>query len=43
MKRLIILVIALIAVACYDPKPAKKIDPKKVVTAAKQGPVKFNF
>jgi hypothetical protein len=42
MKRLIILAIALVAAANYDPKPAKKDTPKKVVTT-KQGPTKFTF
>jgi hypothetical protein len=39
MKRAIILAIVLIAAACYDPKPAKKDTPKKVVTTTK----KFTF
>jgi len=42
MKRAIILTILLAAAACYDPKPAKKDTPKKVVPT-KQGPTKFTF
>jgi hypothetical protein len=40
MKRTILLIIGLIAAACYDPKPAKKDVPKKA-PVAKQGPNKY--